>query len=114
MTGSAHLFAELVALGREEHGLVVDGRYDDLPALHERRSRLMAALPASAPPEALADVREAARLSGLVTEALREARDATGAELARLGQARAGARGYAAGTGLPAGPHAHAAFDRAG
>jgi hypothetical protein len=99
---SAHLFAGLAALGREEHALVCDGRYDELAELNERRGRLMAALPPSAPPEALADLREAARLQALVAMALREARAETAAELTRLRQTRTGAQGYAASTGVPA------------
>lgn len=99
---SAQLFSALAALGREEHALVCDGRYEELAELNERRERLMAALPPSAPPEALADLREAARLQALVEAALREARDATAAQLVRLSRTRTGVRGYAAGTGVPA------------
>jgi hypothetical protein len=100
--GEASPFSDLAALGREEHALVCDGRYDELAELNERRGRLMAALPPSAPPEALADVREAVRLQALVEAALREARDATAAELVRLTRTRTGVQGYAAGTGMPA------------
>jgi hypothetical protein len=99
---SAHLFAGLAALGREEHALVCDERYDELAELNERRARLLAALPPTAPPEALADVREAARLQALVEAALRDARDATAAELVRVNRTRTGVQGYAAGTGMPA------------
>jgi hypothetical protein len=109
---SARLFAGLAALAREEHALVVDGRYDELAELNVRRDLLMSALPPSAPPEALDDLREAARLQGLVTTALRDARAVTGAELLRLRHARSGVQGYAAGTGAPAAPRA--AFDAAG
>jgi hypothetical protein len=98
---SAHLFAGLAALGREEHALVCDGRYEELAELNDRRARLMEALPPSAPPEALADLREAARLQALVATALRQARADTAAELGRLRQARTGAQGYAASTGVP-------------
>jgi hypothetical protein len=109
---SAHLFAGLAALGREEHALVCDGRFDELAELNERRERLMAALPSTAPAEALADVREAARLQALVAAALREARERTAAELTRLRRTRTGAQGYAASTGVPvaAGP----SFDTTG
>jgi hypothetical protein len=105
-------FAALAALAREEHALVVDGRFDELAALNERRGRLMAALPPTAPPEALEDLREAARLQGLVSVMLRAARDHAGAELLRLRRTRTGVQAYAAGTGLLAAPHA--AFDAAG
>jgi hypothetical protein len=100
--GEASPFAGLAALGREEHAIVCDGRYDELAELNERRERLMAALPPSAPPDALADLREAARLQALVEAALREARDATAAELVRLTRTRTGVQGYAAGTGVAA------------
>jgi hypothetical protein len=109
---SAELFAALVALGREEHGLVVDGRFDALAELNERRNRLMAALPASAPPEALEDLREAARLQTLVHAALRDAREDTAAQLRLLSTTRTGVQGYAAGTGVTAAPSR--SFDAAG
>jgi hypothetical protein len=110
VTPARQPFAALAALGREEHALVTEGRYDELAGLNVRRAALLAALPPSAPPEALADLREAARLQALVEAALRDARDATAAELRRLRHTRTGFRGYAAGTGVPA----RAAFDRVG
>jgi hypothetical protein len=108
---SAQLFAALVALGREEHALVTDGRWEDLADLNARRDRVLAALPASAPAEAMADVREAARLQALSAAALRAAIAETGAELRRLGTSRTAVSGYAAGTGAPA---ARSSFDAAG
>jgi hypothetical protein len=99
---SAQLFAALVALGREEHSLVTDGRWDDLADLNARRDRLIAALPAAAPPEAMPDLREAARLQALSAAALRAGIAETGAELRRLGTSRTAVSGYAAGTGVPA------------
>jgi hypothetical protein len=109
---TAQLFAALAALAREEHALVVDGRYDELAGVRERREILMAALPPVPPAWAMDDLREAARLQGLVTAALREARDATGAELRRLRTTRTGAQGYAAGTGAPAA--SRGAYDQRG
>jgi hypothetical protein len=109
---SAHLFSELAALAREEHALVTDGRFDELAELNERRDRVLAALPCSAPPEALPDLREAARLQALVGAALREAREHTAAELVRLRRTRTGVQGYAAGTGVPAA--SRPSFDTAG
>jgi hypothetical protein len=98
---SAELFAALVALGREEHSLVTDGRWEDLADLNTRRDRVIAELPASAPPEAMADLREAVRLQALSAQALRAGIAQTGAELRRLGSSRAAVSGYAAGTGVP-------------
>jgi hypothetical protein len=99
---SAPLFAALVALGREEHGLVTDGRWDDLADLNARRQRVLAALPPTAPPEALDDLREAARLQALCAAALRQGLADTGAELRRLRTSRTAVSGYAAGTGVAA------------
>jgi len=99
---SLALFAALVALGREEHGLVTDGRWEDLADLNARRDRLIAALPAAAPPEALGDLREAVRLQALSAAALRQGIAETGAELRRLDTSRTAVSGYAAGTGVPA------------
>lgn len=98
---SAQLFSALLALGREEHALVTDGRWEDLADLNHRRDLLIAALPASAPAEAMADLREAVRLQALSAAALRQGIAETGAELRRLGTGRTAAAGYAAGTGVP-------------
>jgi hypothetical protein len=108
---SAPLFAALVALGREEHGLVTDGRWEDLADLNARRDRLIAALPASAPAEAMGDLREAARLQALSAAALRAGIAEAGAELRRVGTSRTAVSGYAAGTGVPA---PRAAFNSVG
>ncbi|HWH93081.1 MAG TPA: hypothetical protein VNT03_04410 [Baekduia sp.] len=99
---SAQLFSALVALGREEHALVTDGRWEDLADLNARRDRLIAALPACAPSECLGDLREAARLQALSAAALRQGMAETGTELRRLGSSRTAVAGYAAGTGTPA------------
>ncbi|MDX6702987.1 MAG: hypothetical protein QOK49_4807 [Baekduia sp.] len=109
---SAQLFAAIAALAREEHAIVVDERYEELEGVRLRRDVLMAALPPVPPAWAMDDLREAARLQGLITAALREARDATGAQLRRLGTARTGAQGYAAGTGVPSAPRS--AYSRLG
>jgi hypothetical protein len=98
---SAQLFSALLALGREEHALVTDGRWEDLAELNQRRELLIAALPASAPAEALDDLREAVRLQALSATALRAGIAEVGAELRRLGTGRTAAAGYAAGTGVP-------------
>jgi hypothetical protein len=98
---SAQLFSALVALGREEHALVTDGRWDDLADLNHRRDLLIAALPASAPAEAMGDLREAARLQALSAAALRAGIADVGRELRGLNTGRVAAAGYAAGTGVP-------------
>jgi hypothetical protein len=108
------VFALLVALGREEHAAVTDGRWDDLAEINGRRDALMAALPASAPPEAMGDVREAARLQALSAAALRQNLADTAAELRRLGTNRTAVAGYAAGTGMAPVRPVQAAFDGRG
>ena len=108
---SAQLFRALVVLGREEHALVTDGRWDDLADLNARRERVLAALPAAAPAEALGDLREAARLQALSAAALRQGIAETGSELRRLGTSRTAVAGYAAGTGAAA---VRGAYDHVG
>jgi hypothetical protein len=93
------LFSALVALGREEHALVTDGRWDDLAELNARREQLIAALPAAAPAEALDDLREAVRLQALSAAVLRQNIAETGAELRQVGTTRTAVAGYATGAG---------------
>lgn len=108
------VFALLVALGREEHALVTDGRWEDLADLNARRDRILSALPASAPPEALADLREAVRLQALSAAALRQGLADTAAELRRVGTSRNAVSGYAAGTGMASARAVRPAFDGVG
>jgi hypothetical protein len=99
---SAQLFTALVVLGREEHALVTDGRWDDLADLNARRERLIAALPPAAPAEALDDLREAVRLQALSAAVLRQGIAETASRLRQVGTTRTAVAGYAAGTGAPA------------
>ena len=87
-------FEVLAALACEEHRLVLDGHHADLADVAERRSVVLASLPAQTPPGAMGHLREAARVQALVTLALREARDATAADLNRLARTRTGVQGY--------------------
>lgn len=100
---SVEIYAELAALAAEEHGLVMDGRYDELAELAERRLPLLERLPPAAPPEALGHLQEALRFQELVTVALIAARDRTARELDAGASRRRGAQGYAwaAATGRP-------------
>jgi hypothetical protein len=93
------LFAALVALGREEHALVTDGRWDDLAELNARREQLHAALPASPPADAMDDLREAVRLQALSAAVLRQNIAETGAQLRQVGTSRTAVAGYATGAG---------------
>ena len=81
-----------MALGREEHALVTDGRWEDLADLNARRERVLAALPASAPAEAMDDLREAARLQALSAAALRQGIAETGSRAAPPGHLPHGGR----------------------
>jgi hypothetical protein len=102
-------FAALAALAREEHQLVVDGRWEELAGLDARRAAILAALPPATPPAALPHLQEAARLQALVSVALEGARDEAHAELKRLDRTRAGVQGYGYGT-----PARVPAFDTTG
>jgi len=89
------LWADLEALAAEEAQLVADERFDDLPALYNRRAALLAALPRPLPGEALEPLRRALSTQQATASALAARRDAIGAELARLHRGRNGVRGYA-------------------
>jgi hypothetical protein len=93
---SADPFARLAELAREEHRLVLDGRFDELAALDARRDALMAALPDQTPPSAVPHLEDAARIQALVTVALRDALAAVRAELVGMERRRDALRGYAA------------------
>jgi hypothetical protein len=98
----------LADLAERELELVAAGAVDELPALHARRSALVAALPAAPPPAARPALERAAQLQQLVTDVLEEhVRDA-GGELRRVARGRTAMHGYA--------PHAEPAklVDRAG
>jgi hypothetical protein len=108
------VFALLVALGREEHAAVTDARWDDLAEINRRREQVLAALPASAPAEAMADLREAVRLQALSAAALREGLAETAAELRTVGTKRTAVAGYAAGTGMAEAVRPRASFNGLG
>lgn len=87
-------FASLAALAREEHALILDGRFEELDALGERRDMLLSRLPRDTPAHAEPHLREAARLQAVVTAALTDGRAMMLRELGRLGRSRDAARGY--------------------
>lgn len=87
----------LAALADEELALVLDGRAEELGALHDRREAAMADLRAAGPPRAADDVaalRHALGIQDLVTQAIRERADGLRAELGTLDRGRAAAHGY--------------------
>ena len=86
---------DLEALAATEALTVAEGRFDELPALYERRAALLAALPSPLPSEAVEPLRRALAVQRATASALMARRDAIGAELAKLDRGRAGVRGYA-------------------
>jgi len=91
---SVEIYAELAAMAAEEHGLVMDGRYEDLAELAARREPLVAQLPEHPPSAALVHIVEALKFQELVTAALVAARDETARELQQMSARQTGARGY--------------------
>jgi hypothetical protein len=89
----------LAALADEELTMVLDGRADELDALHVRREALMGRLVDLAPgalrPEDRAALERAAGTQQLVTLALADAATAVRAELSGLHRGRSAAVGYA-------------------
>ena len=82
-------------LAEEELGLVATGRFDELPALQQRRDAALAALPA-APSDAEREVLLRAHQVQLQVAALLErALGETASELARLDRGRTAVAGYA-------------------
>ncbi|WP_372788441.1 hypothetical protein [Paraconexibacter sp.] len=88
----------LVALAQQELTLVLEGRDDELDALHEQREQLMSApvpdVGARWSSADLAALQEAAGLQQLVTLALVDRTAAVRGELAGLHRGRAAAHGY--------------------
>jgi hypothetical protein len=97
---SDQVYAQLVALGREEHALCTDARWEDLAGLNARRDLLLSRLPATAPAWAMADLREAVRLQALSAAVIRQGMIETAGELRRLKTGRTAAAGYQSGTGV--------------
>jgi hypothetical protein len=88
-------YEALAHLAERELELVSAGSLDDLPALHERRDALMAALPADPPAAARPALERAAAVQALVSDVLTEGVQATSAELRKLGHGRTAVNGYA-------------------
>ena len=88
-------YGSLVALAERELELVRTGELDSLPGLWDERRRLVAALPAIPPADALGPLEHAAALQGRTTALLEEKLEATGAEMRRLVRGRSAMRSYA-------------------
>lgn len=91
---SVEVYAELASLAAEEHGLVMDGRYEELAELGARKAPLIALLPEHPPTEALGYLQEALKFQELVTVALMAAKEETARELQQMSSRQTGARGY--------------------
>jgi hypothetical protein len=89
------VWADLEALAAEEAGLVADQRFDQLPAIYDRRDALLAALRKPLPREVLEPLRRALSAQRATASALAAHRDAVALELGRLNRGRTGVRGYA-------------------
>ena len=88
-------WADLEALAAREAQLVIEGRFDELGAVYERREALYAALPQPLPAPAIEPLRRALSAQRATASALAARRDALAAELGRLDRGRTGVRGYA-------------------
>jgi hypothetical protein len=88
-------WADLEALAAEEAQLVADERFDELPAIYDRRDALLAALPQPLPRESLEPLRRALSAQRATASLLAARRDAISTELGRLHRGRTGVRGYA-------------------
>jgi hypothetical protein len=91
MTG----YDALAQIAERELEVVSAGAFDELPALHQRRDAVMAALPAKPPASARPALERAATIQGLVSDVLEERLQATGLELRKLGHGRTAVAGYA-------------------
>jgi len=86
----------LAELAERELELVAAQAVDELPALHARRAALVAALPATPPPDARPALERAAQLQQLVTAVLEDHVREAGGELRRIARGRTAMHGYAA------------------
>jgi hypothetical protein len=89
------VWEDLEALAAAEALTVAEGRFEELPALYERRAALLGALPSPLPSEAVEPLRRALAVQRATASALMARRNAIGSELAKLDRGRAGVRGYA-------------------
>jgi hypothetical protein len=87
-------YARLVELARRERELVTDGRLVELPALHAERERLVASLPAQAPPEARPHLERALALTAATGELLAHGLAGLKRELGAVGNHRRVAASY--------------------
>lgn len=90
-------YAALVALARREGEAIEEGRWEELAALQEEWSALLAGLPGLPPPEARPHLAEAERVIRANAAALEAALSSARAALARLGHERRALRSYAGG-----------------
>jgi hypothetical protein len=95
-------YQALVALAEEERALALDGRWDDLQGVLDRRAAVIASLPAADPVDARPLLERALAAHAQAHGALSAARAAVLAELGDTCHARAAAAGYRAAAGAQA------------
>ena len=88
-------YEALASMAERELELVSARSFDELPALHQRRDALVAALPATPPAAARPALERAAAIQELVSEVLAEGLQGTSAEMRKLGHGRTAVKGYA-------------------
>lgn len=89
-------YAELLDLARRERELVLEGRWEELPALAARRDALLRTLPEQAPEEARPELEEALRVVRQTSDAIGAVLDEVRRELASLRTHRRVAASYSA------------------
>jgi hypothetical protein len=92
-------YQALVALAEEERALALDGRWDELSDLLDRRGAVMAALPADDPAAARPLLERALAAHAQAHAAMGAARAGLLAELGGAGHTRAAVAGYRSATG---------------
>jgi hypothetical protein len=92
---SAAPYERLVELAERERDLIAAGRFDELPALDDERSRIVSDLPDAPPPAAGPALQRAAALQEESTRAIASALLETRHALLDLGRGRRTARSYA-------------------
>ena len=92
-------YQALVAMAEEERALALDGRWDELSDLLDRRGAVMAALPADDPAAARPLLERALAAHAQAHAAMGAARAGLLAELGGTGHTRAAVAGYRSATG---------------
>ena len=95
-------YEALVQLAERERTLALDGHFEELDGVLDRRAAVMAALPAAAPLAARPLLERALAIQGEAQAAMAAARTAVVGELQGAARARTAAAGYQSSTGAQA------------